>query len=62
MGNKLKIKVSCGACGGTGQQPVGIQGTQLCLQCDGSGEQTIAELYAKDILDKLDEILEKLNA
>lgn len=73
MAQELNITVSCPACGGTGLQPIGIQGdTQLCLTCGGTGELAISKVTVdpgiddvinkcNDILDKCNDILEKVS-
>ena len=58
---KYKIKVSCSACGGTGQQPIQPEGAIACFMCNGTGEQETGFFKLKEIEDKLDQILEKLN-
>jgi hypothetical protein len=60
---KFKIKTMCSSCGGTGTQPGAIPSVPgiSCFMCGGTGEVEIGVFKLKEIEDKLDEILAKLN-
>ena len=69
----FQIKITCSNCNGTGEVPLGSEGTNIsCKACEGDGilgfgtvegAEQIADLTNKvnDVLEKCNDILEKVN-